>query len=379
MDFGWSAEQVRLYDEARRFAADHLVLPGGRRAPADWRRAWDAIGGFGAAGLCIPERHGGSGADALTTARVYEGLGEGGDDVGLLFSAAAHLFACAMPIVDHGDEALKERFLPGLAAGRLVGANAATESEAGSDIFAMTTRAVKDGDCYVLSGSKSFVTNGPVADVFLVYASTSPEDGYLGVSAFLVERGAPGLTIGEPFAKVGLETSPIGSIYLDECRVPESNRLGPEGCGGGIFRSSMAWERACLFGIYLGAMERQLGQAVRYAKDRRQFGRPIGKNQAVSHRIVDMKLRLDAAKLLLYRACWCFDQGRSADLEISLAKLATAEAAVQNGLDLIRIHGGSGVISETGVDRALRDALPATLFSGSSEIQRNLVASKLGL
>lgn len=379
MDFGWSEEQRGLHAEALRFGKAHLAAPSRSAAAEGWRKSWTALGEFGALGLSVSEVYGGMGLDALTTARVYEGLAEGGEDLGVLFSSAAHLFACVMPIVMHGDEPMRDRYLPRLSSGALVGANAATEAEAGSDIYAMKARAVRDGDEYVLSGVKSYVTNGPSADLFLVYACTAPDDGFLGISAFVVERETPGLIVGASFDKVGLESSPIGAIYLEDCRVPAENRVGHEGIGGTIFRRSMGWERACLFAIYLGAMERQLRDAVVHATTRKQFGRPIGKNQAVSHRIVDMKLRLESARLLLYRACWCFDQGHEAELEISLAKLATAEAAVENGLDLIRVFGGGGVMSEVGVDRALRDALPATVFSGTSEIQRNLIAAKLGL
>lgn len=379
MDFGWSEEQLRLHAEALRFGKARLALSSKNDDAEGWRRTWTALGDFGALGLSVPEDFGGMGLDALTTSRIYEGLAEGGEDMGLLFSSAAHLFACVMPILMHGDERVCDRYLRRLSSGALIGANAATEAEAGSDIFAMKTRAVRDGDEYVLSGVKSYVTNGPRADLFLVYASTAPDDGFLGISAFIVERDTPGLVVGASFDKVGLESSPIGAIYLEDCRVPAESRVGNEGIGGTIFRRSMGWERACLFAIYLGAMERQLREAVTHATTRKQFGRPIGKNQAVSHRIVDMKLRLESARLLLYRACWCFDQGQDAELEISLAKLATAEAAVENGLDLIRVFGGAGVMSEVGVDRALRDALPATVFSGTSEIQRNLIAAKLGL
>jgi alkylation response protein AidB-like acyl-CoA dehydrogenase len=245
--------------------------------------------------------------------------------------------------------------------------------------FALKSRAARDGDHYLLDGEKSYVTNAPVADVFVVYASTDPSAGYLGLSAFAVERGAPGLTVGAPFAKMGLTTSPIATIYLDQCRVPSGNRLGAEGAGAAAFTASMQWERACLFAGYLGSMQRQLERCAAYAAERRQFRRPIGKNQAVSHRIADMKLRLDAARLLLYRACWQHAQGGDASLEIALSKIAVSEAAIQAGLDAIHIHGGGGFMSETGIERALRDAIPSTIFSGTSEIQRDLVAARLVL
>jgi L-prolyl-PCP dehydrogenase len=373
MEFGWSEAQNDLYERTLAFARTQM------NAREEWGAAWRRAGEFGLLGLSVPERHRGLGLDSLTTARAIEAFGRGCRDGGLVFSAAAHLFACAMPIVLHGDDALKARVLPRLASGEWVGANAITEAEAGSDVTALKTTATRDGSGYVLDGAKSYVTNGPRADVILVYAKTAPSDGYLGVTAFIVERGAVGLRVGEPFAKMGLESSPISSIYLDGCRVPAANRLGQEGEGAAIFAASMAWERSCLFAAYVGSMEWQLDECVAFAGQRRQFRRPIGKHQAIAHRIADMKLRLEGARLLLYRACWLRDRGHEATLEVALAKLAVSEAAIQSGLDAIQIHGGLGYMVESGVERALRDAVPATIFSGTSEIQRDLVARGLGL
>jgi alkylation response protein AidB-like acyl-CoA dehydrogenase len=367
MDFSWTPEQVELYQRAFAFAR--------AETEADWKR----LGEFGLLGLSLGVEHGGSGLPAVDTARVLEGLAHGGLSPGRLFAASAHLFAAAMPIAEHGSPELQQRFLPRLASGSAIGANAISESTAGSDAYALKCRAERDGDDYVLSGAKSFVTNGPVADVFLIYASTNPKHGWLGVSAFVVERDAPGLRVGSEFVKHGLSGSTLSSLYLEACRVPAANRLGDEGAGARIFEASMRWERCCLFALYLGVLQRQLEQVIAYARERKQFGKPIGKFQAVSHRIVEMKLRLEAARLLLYRAAWESDQGRDASEAISLAKLAVSEAAVQSGIDAIRIHGGAGVIAETGVALALADALPSLLFSGTNEIQRELVARKLGL
>lgn len=374
MEFGWAPDQIELYQRS-------LALAGSLGPPRTGfdRERWRRLGEMGLLGLSLPEAYGGMGLDAMTTAHVVEAFGRGASDAGLIFAACAHLFAAAMPILEHGTEALKRRVLPALACGESVGANAITEPEAGSDALALRARAVREGDEYVLSGDKSFVTNGPVADVLVVYASTAPAHGYLGASAFVVEKGTEGLVLGEPFRTLGLEGAPIGPVYFDGCRVPVEHRLGAEGDGARIFQASMHWERCCLFAMYLGAMDRQLERAVDYARERRQFKKPISRNQAVSHRIVDMKLRLDAARLLLYRACWLRAQGEDAAVAISLAKLAVSEAAVQAGLDLIRIHGGAGVMTATGVDQALRDALPSTIFSGTSDIQRELVAKGMGL
>ncbi len=381
MAFSSTAEQDRLYEQAREFAAQRVnpAVDGRDGATYFGEQEWRLCGELGLLGACIPERYGGAGHDALTVAYVVEGFARGCSDAGLVFSACAHLFACAMPVAEHASEELKQRVLPRLASGEWVGANAITEADAGSDVFSLTTRAVRDGARYLLTGTKTFVTNGPVADCFLVYASTEPAHGYLGISAFVVDGSLPGLTRGEHFDKVGLTGAPVCEVRLEDCPVDESNRVGADGGGAAIFRSSMAWERACLFAQYLGVMERQLEEVVAFAKDRRQFGKALGRHQAIAHRAADMKLRLDAGRLLLHRACWMKSEGLECGLEVSLAKLAISEAAVRSGLDTIQIFGALGIKTETGVASALCDAIPSTIFSGTSEIQRDLIARGLGL
>lgn len=373
MDFAWKAEQRDLYERALAFARS---LPQSREFS---RKRWERCADFGLLGLSVPKELGGAGLDALVTARVIEAFGKGCRDGGLIFSACAHLFACTMPIAEYASPSLAGNFVPPLAAGRVIGANAITEAEAGSDVFAMKTRAVLDGDHYVLNGTKTYVTNGPTADVFLVYAVTRADRGYFGLSAFVLENGTPGLVRGQAFDKVGLHSAPASALYLDHCRVPATNLVGEEGQGASIFQASMGWERSCLFAAYVGAMEHDLETAVAYARERRQFGRPIGKNQSVAHRIADMKLRLEGSRLLLYRACWSKDEGLESGLDTSLAKIAISEAAIQSGLDLIQIHGSLGVTRETGVADSLLDALASAIFSGTSEIQRDIVARELGL
>jgi alkylation response protein AidB-like acyl-CoA dehydrogenase len=381
MDFSWTAEQERMYREARD-VAERRVNPAVRdraSAASFSEHEWRMCGESGLLGASIAERYGGRGLDALAAACLVEGFARGCEDTGLVFAACAHLFACAMPIAEHGGEALKQRVLPRLASGEWVGANAITEAGAGSDVFALQARAVRNGTGYRLSGVKSWVTNGPVADCFVVYASTEPEHGYLGISAFVVAGDAPGVERGEAFDKTGLPGALACEVRLEECAVGEQDRLGPEGAGAEIFHSSMEWERACLFAQYIGVMDRQLADVVAFAQRRRQNGRPLGRHQAIAHRIADMKLRLDAARLLLHRACWMKAQGRAAGLEVSLAKLAVSEAAVRSGLDAIQIHGGEGIKASNGVASALADAIPARIFSGTSEIQRDLIARGLGL
>jgi alkylation response protein AidB-like acyl-CoA dehydrogenase len=380
MEFKWSQVHEERYQYTRQAVREKLN-PLLHRGPADRLpgEIWRLCGELGLLGLSAPVPYGGSGYDALSAAHLIEAFGRECEDTGLVFSAAAHLLACVMPIAEYGGDELKARLLPGLCSGALVGANAITESDAGSDVFALKMRAIRDNDWYILDGTKSFVSNGPVADAIVVYAATNPAHGYLGISAFVVEKNSAGMSIGEPIRKLGLTTTPASMITFEACRVPLGNRLGQEGQGAQIFKRSMQWERACLFAAYIGLMERQLAQSLTYARERRQFGRPIGKNQAISHRLANMKLRLESARLLLYRACWLFDQGAGATLEISLAKLAISEAAVQGGLDAVQIYGGAGIMADAGIERMLRDAIPSTIFSGTSEMQRDIIAKELGL
>lgn len=376
MHFDWSFEQEHLFERTLTFARTRLAPRERPPTSACHTERWRLMGHFGILGVVTPEEYGGMGLDTMSTARVLEALGLGCEDLGFLFMTAAHLFACVEPICEYGDADLKRRLLPGLSSGSLIGANAITEAGAGSDVASLRTRARRDGDVYILDGTKSYVTNAPVADVFLVYATQNPAHGYLGISAFVVERDAPGLRVGPAMETIGLESAPIGQLYLQDCRVPARNLLGPEGRGSAVFAHSMHVERTCLFALYLGAMQRVLERSIARALERRLVGR---RYQAVRHRLVDMKLRLEAARLLLYRACWARDQGERATLDVALAKLAVSEAAVQNSLDCFDILGQEACAVDAGFERALRDALPSTIVSGTSEIQRELVARELGL
>lgn len=381
MDFSWSNEQRELYDRTLEFAIRQTNESTQKRdlSHAFGTEEWKRCGEFGLLGLPVAEKYGGMGFDALTTAYAMEAFGCGCEDTGLIFSICAHEFACVMPIAEYGSDELKSTFLPALCSGELVGANAITEANAGTDAFSLSTRAERDGDDYVLNGVKSWVSNGPIADIFLVYATTNPALGSLGITAFTVPKDTAGILVGKPFTKLSLSTSPASSLYMDDCRVPGRYRLGTHGRAASIFLASMAWERACLFAAWIGLMERQLTQCINYAKQRCQFGKPIGKNQAIAHKIADMRLRLDAAKLLVYRACWTKDQQQEAALEIALSKLAVSEALVQSSLDAIQIHGSVGVVQEGGIERMLRDGISSTLYSGTSEIQRQIIARQLGL
>ncbi|MBS2536878.1 acyl-CoA dehydrogenase family protein [Catenulispora sp. NF23] len=346
--------------------------------PEQFRARWRAAADLGLTGCCAPVEHGGSGMGAADTAGVLEALGEGTGDTGFAFSVAAHLLACVTPLVHFGSEEQKRRWLPGLCSGELIAAHAVTEPEAGSDAMHLRTRAERVGDHYLITGVKAFITNAPVADIFIVQAATEPDGGVFGLTTFLVEAGTPGLGIGRPESKVGLHGSPMAEIHLDGCTVPVDHVLGVPGGGASVFTASMHWERTCLFAVYLGAMKRVIDSTVAYVRQREQFGTPIGAFQAVSHRVVDMLLRYEGARLLLYKAAHDLDQGAVDGVSAALAKIAVSEAAVQVGLDAIQLRGAQGVMHGE-AEQMLRDCLPSRIFSGSNEIQRNNVARVLRL
>ena len=344
-----------------------------------WEEGWKACAAAGVLTLPILKAHGGREVGLRATIAAMETLGQHCDDLGLLFAINAHLWACAIPIQEFGTDEQRSRWLPGLLDGSLKGGHGATEPEAGSDIFGLATTAVRDGDGWVLDGSKSFVANGPMADVFVVYATVDPALGELGVTAFVVQRDNPGLLIGTTLDKSGLRTAPSGTIQLKNCRVPGDAMLGREGGGSSCFNCSMEWERGAILAMHLGRMQRQLDEVVAFARTRRQFGKAIGGFQSVANRIVDMKVRLDAARPLVHRLGELKDDGRNAMLEAAVAKLFVSEAAVQSSLDAVQVMGSRGYLREGVVERDLRDALGSRIYSGTNEMQKVMIARLLGL
>lgn len=381
MDFGWSEEQEAYREAVKRFAERDLndsVVDRDAREEFP-HEAWKKCAEFGIQGLPVPEAYGGSGADPVTVVLALEALGYGCRDNGLLFSLNAHMWSCEIPVLHFGTDEQKHRYLPRLCDGSLIGVQGMTEPGSGSDAFALTTRAEPRDGGFVLNGSKTFITNAPVAGLFVVFASTEPSRGFAGISTFLVEAGAPGLTVGSAFHKMGLRTSPMSEIVFDDCEVPADSLLGRAGAGMAVFNHSMDWERSFILATALGTMDRQLDRCVAYARQRQQFGQAIGKFQSVSNRIVDMKLRVETSRLLMHRLAWLRSQGRPTHLESALVKLHLSECFVQSSLDALQVHGGYGYVTETEIERDVRDALAGRIYSGTSEIQRNIVARHLGL
>lgn len=390
MDFSWSDEQLTLKRRVIKFAQKELNGDADGDLNSDLRvrdrqgafakEGWQRCAEFGIQGLCMPSEYSGSPAqDLMTTVLALEALGYGCADNGLTLALNTQIWTVQMLVLLFGSEDQKQRYLPPMCRGEWMGVHALSEPQAGSDVYSLTTRAVPCDGGYVLNGRKKFVTGAPICDVALVFATVDPSLGKWGLNAFLVERTAKGFSVGPSQEKMGLRTVPFGEIFLEDCFVPTENRLGPEGAGFSISHSSLEFDRCFTLSSQVGAMERQLETTIDYAKKREQFGQPIGKFQSVSGRVADMKLRLETAKLLLYKVAWLKQKGENAMLEASMLKLHVSEVAVASGLDAVRIHGGNGYLSEYGVERDLRDAVGGVIYAGTSDIQRNIIARSLGL
>ncbi|MEM1106303.1 MAG: acyl-CoA dehydrogenase family protein [Pseudomonadota bacterium] len=381
MHFDLTEEQTARQTGARAFAEAKLSEGlvdrdrAGATSAEDWRAHWKAAGEYGVFALCGPKAYGGEELDILTTVIVLEAIGYGCRDNGLTLGLNGQLWAVQEPIEAFGTEAQKAAYLPAMMRGDLVGAHAMTEPASGSDAMAMATVAERDGADYILNGEKTYVGMAPGCDMAIVFASTRPDRGPWGVSAFLVDADTPGFHKLETQEKMGLRTSPMGRLGFENCRVPESARLGREGAGGAIFQHSMEWERRLIFTSHIGAMARQVELCYAFAKSREVFDKPILQHQSVSNRLANMSLRLETSRLLLYKAAWQLDNDIHSRVDAAMVKLHLSEAFVESSLDAIRIHGGAGYLTDTGIERDLRDALGGVIYSGTSDIQRQLIAA----
>ncbi|WIW00029.1 acyl-CoA dehydrogenase family protein [Kinneretia aquatilis] len=342
------------------------------------RPLWQAMASAGLHLLPAPTEYGGQALGALDLALALETLGEQVADTGLVFALAAHLCACIHPLLTFGSESQQKEWLPQIGKQGWLGAHAITEAQAGSDISAMRTRAQREGQGYRISGRKCYISNAPVCDFLIVHARTGESGSFLDYSSFVLDRHSSGVHISAtPHEKLGLRTTAMGDVEFDGVWVHESQRLGKEGSGGPIFQASMAWERSCLFAMYLGTMKRQLRACWSHVEEREQFGRPLIEQQSLAHRLADMQLRYESARLLCLRAAWSLDLPQPARGDASLAaKLALSEAAVLNGLDAVHLHGALGMLSGA-IERELRNALPSSVFSGGSEVLKNQLVQQL--
>lgn len=379
MEFSPTQAQAELQRSVREIAKHNLGESLERRdAASEFSRGyWGRCAQFGIQGLPFPEQYGGQGADILTTVLALEALGESTEDSGLLFSIGAHIWAAGMPLLAFGTSEQKDRLLPGICSGSLIAANAITEPEAGSDAMSLTSSLRHNGDAYLLSGSKQFITNAPEADLFLVFATVDPSLGWAGLTAVLVERDQAGLTVGPPVHKMGTRTSPMSSIYFDDVQIDESQLLGPVGAGMSVFRRAMLLERCCIMAPVLGTMKRQLDAIVEYTGQRCQFGKPIREFGAVSQPMADMAMRLEACRLLSYRGAALADAGELTADYASMIKCYVSDSYIASSLSSLDLYGGYGYMCEAGVERDIRDALGSRIYSGTNHIQRDIVARAL--
>ena len=338
------------------------------------RENYDKMGDIGLLGVLIPEEYGGFGGDCVSCCIVFEELAYG--CAGTALSWGAHAILCASNLFRTGNDAQRRKYLPDLISGKKIGSWGLTEPNAGSDAVGLQTHAVKKGDEYILNGSKMFITNAPVADTFVIFARTS-DDRKKGISSFIVERGYEGFSTGPALEKMGMRASPTGAIYLEDCKVPAENILGEEGEGWNQMMTGLNIERTTFAALSLGIAQASLDASVRYAKERKQFGKPIGDFQMIQKMLADMACELEAARMLNYQTAQNIDDGKGSFFEASCAKLLASEVATRAALDAIQIHGGYGYTREFPVERYMRDAKLMEIGAGTSEVQRLIIAREL--
>ena len=377
MDFALSPEHEQIRRTVRDFAERRIapvVDEMERRGEFPLEIIREAAG-LGLLGVPYPEEVGGTGLDSLAYAITVEELSRVSGSVGIIVSA--HTSLGCNPLYLAGTDAQKERYLRPLASGAKLGAYGLTEPGAGSDSRGTRTRARRDGDCWVLDGTKRFITNAGVADTYIVTAVTDREEGSGRISAFIVEAGTPGFAIGRMEEKLGLHASNTGELLFTDCRVPLENLLGPEGEGDKLFLKTLDGGRIGIGAMALGLAQAAFEAASAYAKEREQFGKPIAAFQGVAFMIADMATEIDAARLLVYRAAWLKDQGRPYSTEAAMAKLYASEMASRVTNAAIQVHGGYGYVTEYKVERYLRDAKLTEIGEGTSQIQRLVIARNL--
>lgn len=379
MDFSLTEEQRSLAVAIAAFARDELSPDRGDAGQGFRRDAWQRCADAGVLGWAVPAEYGGEGFDPLTLAVAFEALGYGCRDNGLVFAVNNHVWACLVYLLEHGTERQRGRWLPGLRDGSTIGAHALTELESGSDVLSLSTKAARTPEGYRLTGTKSFISNAPCADLFVAFARTSDAGpAQRALSAFLVPRDTPGLSVRE-LDKMGLHGCPMGVVEFDDCPLPAEALLGREGAGYQVFSSTIEWERGFMFAGQVGVLRRLLEDCVGHAAGRRQFGRPLGARQGVAHPLADLRVKVELAQLLLYKIGWLKSQGRTAVLEASMLKLFVSEALVGAATEAVRLHGARGYVSEYGIEHELRDAVATTIYGGASEIQRTIIAALSGL
>ena len=377
MDFELSEEQLLIRGMVKEFAASE-VAPIAAEIDRNHRFPEESIpklAKLNLLGVPYPEEFGGAGADNVSYVIVIEELARVCASTAAIVSG--HTSLGTWPIFEFGTSAQKEKYVTNLASGSMLGAFAITEPGAGTDAAAGKATAVVDGDEYVLNGSKIFITNGGYADVYIVTAMTDLAAGTRGISAFIVEKGAPGFSVGEKEHKMGIKASSTTPLYFSDCRIPKDALLGKEGKGFKIAMAALDGGRIGIAAQALGIAQGAFDASIAYAKERVQFGKPLAALQAIQWMIADMATDIDAARLLVYRAAWNKDQGLPFGTAASMAKLFASETSTRVADRAIQIHGGYGYTESYPVERAYRDAKITELYEGTSEVQRMVIAGSL--
>lgn len=380
MDFELTDKQKELKQDALSFAsqfnkdlvkADEL----GEFSYENWKKCAK----FGLLGLQVSNEFGGQNRSLSESIPILEGFGSGCQDEGLCFAVNSTLWSVVEILNLFATTQQKQDYLLPVVQGKKIGAFAMTEAESGSDCFSLTTTARATDDSFILNGRKELITFAPIADFTIIFAKTNPDAGTWGVSAFIVDSNTLGYQASGVQSKMGLRTTPIGSIDLSECTIAQHQLLGKIGAGASMFNRAQEAERGCILASQLGAMERQLKDTAQFAKKRKQFGQPISKFQSVSNRIVQMKLRYEISRLLIYKTAWLRENKKPVMSDAALTNLYVAEQYIASSMDAIMIRGGRGYLTENEVERNLRDAIAAPLYGGTADIQRELVARLMGL
>jgi alkylation response protein AidB-like acyl-CoA dehydrogenase len=382
MNFTISAEQKSLQLSIAEFCKAELNNNVSERDKLNLfpRDLWHKCAGQKLTGLTIGTEYGGAGLDPISTILAMEAFGYGCEDGGLSFSVAAHLFATVIPIWKYASEEQKSKLLPSLCSGKKHGANAITEDENGSDVFNMNTTAIKHNDGYILNGTKTYITNGSEADTILVYALTDKEKGFFGgITPFIIDSKITGFSVERIFNKMGLKTCIMSQLKFDNVFVPKENILNHVGSGATIFNYSMDWERVGIAALHVGVMQKLIEQVIAFAKNRQSQGESLSKKQVIAHRISDMKVRLEASRLLTYKAAFGLENDKLNTLNASIAKVFVSESLIKTATETMHIFGAKGYLIEYDIERTVRDSLASTIYSGTSEIQRNIISKYLEL
>ncbi|GGD00844.1 acyl-CoA dehydrogenase [Pontibacillus salipaludis] len=377
MNFQLTEEQEMLRKMVRDFAKNEVEPTAAERDEEERfdREIFDKMAELGLTGIPWPEEYGGIGSDYVSYVIAVEELSRVCASTGVTLSA--HISLASWPLFKYGNEEQKKTYLAELARGEKLGAYALSEPGAGSDVASMRTTAKKDGDHYVLNGSKVWITNGGVADTYIVFAKTDVDAKHRGISAFIVEKGTPGFTFGKKEKKLGIRSSPTTELIFEECKVPAKNMLGAEGEGFKIAMTTLDGGRNGIAAQALGIAQGALDASVGYAKEREQFGKPIAQNQGISFKLADMATDVEAARLLTYQAAWLESEGKPYGKASAMSKLFAGDAAMRITVEAVQVYGGYGYTKDYPVERYMRDAKITQIYEGTNEIQRLVIGRML--